>query len=241
MPDVWNTSLIQIKDGKRDTTDFVDDCIKLSWVKEIKTNNSMETIINELKLNNENIGNTMTVYEDSQFNIQFCYQQDYLEEHEITDITPQYNYFASLLNNTVDTIFGTTIFFKIDIINNIIVNLPACELFDLLANLHFIKTFQVRNGDLCEITLPNLPNKINDMTKDMQVHNIDKWKFFMPKDSPGDITDIGVELVDINKYNGLIFLLGKPDNELTNKYINEQTVRGSYFDLSESYIKKFFI
>lgn len=249
-PEDWDHQLITIRDGKRDSHDFIKSCIKNKVVSSSNVNNNEESlniIIQKLNLDRTKMANTITLFEDSSSIIQFCYHQDFIECNSKNLEGKYYNYFASIINNEISNIFGNAVFFEINKDNNQLNDLDPTKLFNFLANLHFVKTYQVRNGDLQEIAFPNIKGIIHSALKDKTFHSIQNWEFYMSKNSNGDITDLGIEPVDINNYNDLIIFKQKPQHEVTSQLIDEgkinieeNTIKGYYDDVDIKYIENFF-
>lgn len=250
IPEDWNQQLIKIIDGKRDTSEFIESCIRYPFVStEIvdTMDESMQVIFDKLELKSDMLANTITVYENKEYIIQYCYQQDYWDYHKPGPDVKCYNYFASIINNENENTFGTAVFFQIDKKNNSLMDLPPENIFNILASLYYVKLFQVRNGSLHEISFPNDKKIIEDMMKDKKQHILDTWEFYIDKDAQCDITDLGIELVDINQYNGLIIMKHKAENELNASLIQQykiqldNCIKGYYMDINEDYVSNFFM
>jgi len=241
----WDQSLIKIIDGKRISEDFINNCEINDNVKSINiktSEESMNYIIKSLELTKESYANTMTLVEDATGIIQFCYQQDFIESRMMDNEKLQntYNYFASITNNDISYIFGNVIYFKVDSKNNLI-DLTPTDLFGVLASIYYVSTFQVRDGDLYEITLLNSIDYIESMFKDMNCNKKNGWEFYLPKSNNSDMEELGIDLVDITDYNNLIILKQRDVNDISEKYKNtDRYARGVYQDLNEYTIKQLF-
>lgn len=244
-PSNWNQSLVKIQGGRRIIDDFVDDCETNECVTSINVTSgdeSIKYIIDTLELNKSNYANTLTIYEDLLCCIQVCYQQDFIEArlNDREKLQNTYNYFSSIINNDVNLIFGNAIFTKTNK-DKQLVDLTARELFSILANIYFFTTYQVRDGELAEITILNSKDYVDNNLKDMSSNIIGNWEFYMPPTSKGDITSLGIELVDINDYNNLIVLKKREITDISAQHINlDKYTRGIYQDLSEDTIKQLF-
>ena len=147
--DDWLVNNIKIIDGKRNIDDFVTESNNLQIIKKIELKNPDDFFVvlaDVLNIKEGYLTNTITVYEDNNSIIEFCYHQDYTSYFE-----PKINYFSSIINNTSEIICGKACFFMVERSSKKIIDLSLEKLLSLLANIHIFKTFQVRNGDLEEI------------------------------------------------------------------------------------------
>lgn len=243
--DDWPVNSIKIIDGKRDIDNFIEECKKLSFVKKLKLDNQSEFFVvlgNALNLDEQKLVNTLTVYEDNEYLIQFCYHQDYVNYYE-----PEFNYFSTIINNTNEIVFGKSCFFMVDKASKKIVDLPIEKLLLLLVNIHIFSTYQVRNGDLEQICFPNIKGHIDDIFKDYKKHKIYNWEFYIPKiNDEDDLNNLGITEVCIHKYNDLIILKMKEDNSIDNENVKKNNIdlnqiRGIYLDLEKNYLSKLFL
>lgn len=249
VPETWSQNLIKIIDGKRNIEEFIEDSLRKNVINKIEFNNNEEFVllINEkLNLNEHNVVNTLTIFEDKNYIIQFCYQQDYIEHYKPSTAQESrkvYNYFASMISNDIENIFGNVLFFKIKKNEKKLVNLTSEELLNLLANLYYVKTFQVLNNELVEIAILNNQGYINDAFKDRKKIERMGWEFYLGNNN---LEDIGLEPAKINDYNNLIILKKKSTHEISDNLIKENNInpnelRGVYQDLSLEYVEKLFI
>lgn len=244
--DDWPINNIKIVDGKRNIDEFIKDCKKLSIITKLELDDPKNFFIvlgDALDLNEQTLANTLTIYEDNDSLIQFCYHQDYTNYYE-----PKINYFSSIINNTSEIIFGKACFFMIDKATKKLIDLSLEKILILLANIHVFTTFQVRDGDLEEISFPNIKGHIDDIFKDYIKHSIYNLEFYIPKTNINDINleDLGLNEVCIYKYNGLITLKIKEDNSIDNENIKKNNIdtnqiRGLYLDLDKNYLSKLFL
>jgi hypothetical protein len=249
-PDQWDQNLIRLVEGRRDTTDFVRACVASPHVSSESVENgadSMHIIARVLDLKSDMLANTQTVFEDRSCYVQFCYHQDYMQYFRPTDTMSCYNYFASIISNEVEHVFGTAVFFQVDKTSNGLADLEPRRLFDLLANLHYVKAVQVRGGELVEVAFPNIQGYIRNALKDKKHHTLHNWEFYVSGSCKGDPTDLGIEPVDVADFEGLIVLLRKSRHETTLEMIeqgklklDEDQVRGVYADVDIAYAAKFF-
>jgi len=253
LPSVFPHTLIRIEDGHRQTDEFIQKCAALSVVScvDVDTNDSfLKLCIDELGLNEKNRGNTILLGKS----LHLCYMQDYVsyindmvkekgEQYLPTSVV--HNYFGTLVNLEGENVHGNAIVYKLD--DTKLVDAPKEEVFELISNFYFVKCYQVRNGDLGEITFPNIEPVIAESLKDKKKHIVDCWEFYLPSDAQCDITDLGVKQVDINTFNNLIILKRKDCmkdvwrslDELKKK-LRPDDLRGLYEDLDREYIKGFF-
>lgn len=249
-PDQWDQHLIRIVEGRRDTADFVQASAASLCVTSESVENgadSMHVIARALGLKPDMLANTQTVFEDRTCYVQFCYHQDYMQYFRPTDTLACYNYFASIISNEVEHVFGTAVFFQVDKATNQLADLSSERLFDLLANLHYVRAVQVRGGELVEVAFPNIQGYIRNSLKDKKRHILHNWEFYLSEGSKGDPTDLGIEPVDMGDFEGLIILLRKSRHETTLEMIeqgklklDEDQVRGVYGDVDIPYATKFF-
>jgi len=261
-PQDFPHSLIKIKDGVRYIDDFIKSCQSLPFITtiDIESNDDFINISTDvLNLNEQNRAATLNLKENNNDNtyIQLSYMQDYI--YYINDLVKEkgeeylpkgvvQNYFGSLVNNQNENIYGNALVFKVD--NKKLVDLEATEIFSLLCNFYYVKTYQVRNGELVEITFPNLQPIIADALKDRHKHVLDLWEFYGPQNM--DYSDLGVVPVNISDYEGLIILKQKENmNEVWKalKQVEEKEginkvpkndIRGLYEDLNKEYLQGFF-
>lgn len=243
--DEWPVNSIKIVDGKRYINDFIKECKKLSFIKKLELKDQSDFFIvlgNALNLDDKKLANTLTVFENNDYLIQFCYHQDYVNYYE-----PEFNYFSTIINSTNEIIFGKSCFFMVEKISKKIIDLPLENLLSLLVNIHIFTTYQVRNGDLEEISFPNIKGHINDLFKDYKKHKIYNWEFYIPKiDDEDDLHNLGINEVCIHKYNDLIILKSKEDNSIDDENIkntnsDSNQIRGIYLDLEKNYLSKLFL
>jgi hypothetical protein len=241
----WPISNIKIEDGKRNIDDFIKDCKKLSIITKLELNDPKDFFVvlgDAININEQTLANTLTIYEDNDSMIQFCYHQDYANFYE-----PKINYFSTIINNTSEIILGKSCFFMIDKTSKKVIDLPLENILMLLANIHIFKTFQVRNGDLEEICFPNIKGHIDNLFKDYNKHSVYNLEFYIPKTNTDiDLSDLGINEVCIHKYNGLIILKIKEDNSIDNESIKKNNIdtnqiRGLYLDLEKKYLSKLFL
>jgi hypothetical protein len=154
-----------------------------------------------------------------------------------------HNYFGTLINVNGDNVYGAAVFFKIN--DKTLTDLGGEELFEHLCNFYYLRTYQVRNAELVEITFPNIEPVIADCMKDKKKHVVDLWEFYMNNDV--DMTDLGVSPVPISSFEGLIVLKRKEHMGPVWAAINElkksqraDDLRGLYEDINKEYIKGFF-
>lgn len=241
-PEDWEQHLIKIDNGRRNITDFVESCgINEKVCKHnVSSEESMEFIVSTLELDERSLANTVTIYQDNNYIIQYCFQQDYVEAHP-NKYENVYNYFTSIITSDVFCVFGKSVFLKIDTKTKKLLNLSENELFSILANIYFIKSYQVLNGELREVTFLNVTSHILNELKDMKVHKIADWEFYISNNNPIDLTDLGLDKVNINDYNGLVILKRKFINDIAKNYIlDDSTSRGVYQDLDEDSLKLLF-
>jgi hypothetical protein len=243
--DDWPVSNIKIVDGKRDINDFIDECKKLSFVKKIELSDQSEFFVvlgNALNLDEQKLVNTLTVFENNDYLIQFCYHQDYVNYNE-----PEFNYFSTIINTTNEIVFGKACFFMIEKTSKKLVDLSLEKLLSLLINIHIFSTCQIRNGDLEEICFPNIKGHIDDIFKDYKKHKVYNWEFYIPKiDDEEDLYVLGIKEVCIHKYNNLIILKTKEENTIDDENIKKNNIdlnqiRGIYLDLEKKYLSKLFL
>jgi hypothetical protein len=244
-------TLITIKDGRRYTEDFVRACQNLSFVSSTDINNNDEFIAlcsEVLELNDNNRASTVDISKD----IQACYMQDYV--YYINDLVKEkgeeylpkgvvHNYFATLTNINGDNVYGNAVLYKVD--GKKLIDLEGEELFEHLSNFYYLKTYQVRGGELVEITFPNVEPIVAEALKDKRKHVLDLWEFYIGNDV--EMTDLGIKPVDIKDYEGLIVLKRKENMSLVWKAIEDlkktrraDDLRGLYEDVNKEYIKGFF-
>ena len=92
----WPVNNIKIVNGKRNSDDFYYECNKLPFIHKLDLNDQKDFFVvlgKTLNLNEQTLVNTLTVYEDNDSLIQFCYHQDYTNYYE-----PQVNYFSTIIN-----------------------------------------------------------------------------------------------------------------------------------------------
>jgi hypothetical protein len=243
--DVWPVNNIKITDGKRNIDDFIYECKKSQLIKKLDLDDQKNFFVvlgDALNLNEQTLINTLTIYEDNDSLIQFCYHQDYTNFHE-----PKINYFSTIINNTSEIIFGKACFFRVDRTTKKLIDLSLETLLTFLVNIHIFTTFQVRNGDLEEVCFPNIKGHIDDIFKDYNKHRIYNWEFYIPKNNTdNDLNELGIKEVCIYKYNGLIILKVKEDNSIDNENIKKNNIdtsqiRGIYLDLEKNYLSKLFL
>jgi hypothetical protein len=243
--DDWPVNDIKIIDGKRNIDDFIYESKKLQIIKKLDLDdpkNFFVVLSNALNLNEQTLINTLTIYEDNDSIIQFCYHQDYTNFYE-----PKLNYFSTIINNTSEIIYGKACFFRSDKKTKELIDLSFENLLTFLANIHIFTTFQVRNGDLEEICFPNIKGHIDDIFKDYNKHKIYNWEFYIPKSNTEvDLQELGIKEVCIYKYNGLIILKVNEDNSIDNESIKKNNIdtnqiRGIYLDLEKNYLSKLFL
>jgi hypothetical protein len=243
--DDWPVNNIKITDGKRNIDDFINESKKLKLIKKLELDdpkNFFVVLSNALNLNEQTLINTLTIYEDDDSIIQFCYHQDYSNFHE-----PRVNYFSTIINNTSEIIFGKACFFRSDKKTKELIDLSFEKLLTFLANIHIFSTFQVRNGELEEICFPNIKGHIDDIFKDYNKHKIYNWEFYIPKSNTEvDLQQLGIKEACIYKYNGLIILKVNEDNSIDNESIKKNNIdtnqiRGIYLDLEKNYLSKLFL
>lgn len=253
LPSVFPHTLIRIVDGQRQTDEFVKKCATLSEVSCVDIDDNDQFLglcIKELGLNQKNRGNTISLGKS----LHMCYMQDYVayindavkergEEALPTGVV--HNYFGTLVNIEGENVHGNAIVYKLD--ENQLVDANEEQVFELISNFYFVKCYQVRNGELVEITFPNIEPVIAESLKDKKKHLVDCWEFYLPPDAQCDITDLGVKQVDINSFNNLIILKRKECmkdvwNALADlkKKLRPDDLRGLYEDLDREYIKGFF-
>jgi hypothetical protein len=243
--DDWLINNIKIIDGKRNIDDFISESNNLHTIKKLELDdqkNFFVVLADALNLNEQYLLNTLTIYEDNDSLIQFCYHQDYTNFFE-----PKINYFATIINNTNEIIYGKTCYFMVDKSSKKLIDLSLEKLLTFLANIHILTTFQVRDGDLEEICFPNIKGHIDDIFKDYKKHKIYNWEFYIPKSNIDvDLDELGIKEVCIAKYNGLIILKVKEDNSIDNESIKKNKIdtnqiRGIYLDLEKKYLSKLFL
>jgi len=243
--DDWPVNNIKIVDGKRNIDDFIYETKKLQLIKKLDLDdpkNFFVVLSNALNLNEQTLINTLTIYEDNDSIIQFCYHQDYTNFYE-----PKLNYFSTIINNTSEIVYGKACVFKSDKKTKELIDLSFENLLTFLANIHIFTTFQVRNGDLEEICFPNIKGHIDDIFKDYNKHKIYNWEFYIPKSNTEvDLQELGIKEVCIYKYNGLIILKVNEDNSIDNESIKKNNIdtnqiRGIYLDLQKNYLSKLFL
>ena len=243
--DDWLINNIKIIDGKRNIDDFISESNNLQLIKKLELDdqkNFFVVLADALNLNEQYLLNTLTIYEDNDSLIQFCYHQDYTNFFE-----PKINYFSTIINNTNEIIYGKTCYFMVDKSSKKLIDLSLEKLLTFLANIHILTTFQVRDGDLEEICFPNIKGHIDDIFKDYKKHKIYNWEFYIPKSNiEVDLDELGIKEVCIAKYNGLIILKVKEDNSIDNESIKKNKIdtnqiRGIYLDLEKKYLSKLFL
>jgi hypothetical protein len=243
--DDWSVNNIKIIDGKRNIDDFISETNNSQLIKKLELddqNNFFVVLRDALNLNEQYLLNTLTIYEDNDSLIQFCYHQDYTNFFE-----PKINYFSTIINNTSEIIYGKACYFMVDKSSKKLIDLSLEKLLTFLANIHIFTTFQVRNGDLEEICFPNIKGHIDDIFKDYNKHIIYNWEFYIPKSNTDvDLHDLGIKEVCIYKYNGLIILKVNEDNSIDNESIKKNNIdtnqiRGIYLDLQKNYLSKLFL
>lgn len=250
LPSDFPHTLISINNGCRDSTDFIQACKSLSFVSsiDIESNEEFMRYCGEvIGLNEENRGTTVDVSPT----VSLCYMQDYIGY--INDVVkekgvehlPQgvvHNYFATLVNLHGENVYGNVIAYKLD--GTQLVDLEAEELFDFICNFYYLKTYQVRNGELHEIVFPNMEPVIQDYMKDKHKHVIDFWEFYISKNV--DMSNLGIKPVDIQDFEGLIIFKRKENMSEVWKVIDDlkkvrpDDLRGLYEDVNKEYIKGFF-
>ena len=242
--DNWLVNNIKIIDGKRNIDDFVTESNNLQIIKKLELDdpdNFFVVLADALNIKEGYLTNTITVYEDNNSLIEFCYHQDYTNYFE-----PKINYFSSIVNNTSEVICGKACFFMVERSSKKIIDLSLEKLLGLLANIHIFTTCQVRNGDLEEICFPNIKGHIDDIFKDYNKHKIYNWEFYMPKSNTAVLDDLGITEVCIAKYDGLIILKMNEDNSIDDESIKKNNIetnqiRGIYLDLEKKYLSKLFL
>jgi hypothetical protein len=243
--DDWPVNNIKITDGKRNLDDFIEECKKLPFIKKLDLDDPKDFFVvlgNALNLNEKTLANTLTIYEDDEQIIQFCYHQDYNNYYE-----PKINYFSTIINNTSEIVMGKACFFMTNKSSKQIIDLSFEKLLTFLANIHIVKTFQVRNGDLEEICFPNIKGHIDELFKDYNKHLIYNWEFYIPKNIIDvDLEILGIKEVCIHKYNGLIIFKVNENNSIDNESIKKNNIdttqiRGLYLDLEKNYLSKLFL
>jgi hypothetical protein len=237
-PEDWPQHLITVINGRRNIDKFIEGCS--SSPKAIKHNVSAEEsiakIIKILNLNDTNLANTITVFCDNNINIQYCFHQDYVETYP-NKLENVYNYFTSIITSDVFSVCGNAVFIKTDNNNNLL-DLSEEELFSILANIYFLKSYQVLNGELSEITFINITSHINKALGLLKLTKLANWEFYYDK----EVGDLGFKKVDINNYNGLIILKRKELNDIAKNYIIEDSdSRGVYEDLNENIVNLLFL
>jgi hypothetical protein len=210
----------------------------------------LKLCIETLGLNEKNRANTISMGKS----MYICYMQDYIMyvNQVVTEkgksALPDgvvHNYLASLVNIEGENVHGNAVVFKLD--DKDLVDADKNDVFEPLANFYYVKCFQVRNGELVEFTLPNIEPVIADLMKDKKKYRTDLWEFYMPNDSPADLSELGIDKVDIRDYNNLVVLkrkehMGPVWDTLASlkKQIKPEDLRGLYEDLDREYIKRFF-
>ena len=242
--DDWLVNNIKIIDGKRNIDDFIAESNNLQIIKKLELDdpdNFFVVLADALNIKEGYLTNTITVYEDNNSIIEFCYHQDYTNYFE-----PKINYFSSIINNTSEIICGKACFFMIERSSKKIIDLSLEKLLGLLANIHIFTTCQVRNGDLEEICFPNIKGHIDDIFKNYNKHKVYNWEFYMPKSNTAVLDDLGITEVCIAKYDGLIILKMNEDNSIDDESIKKNNIetnqiRGIYLDLEKKYLSKLFL
>ena len=243
--DDWLVNNIKIIDGKRNIDDFIAESNNLQIIKKLELDDPDKFFVvlaDALNIKEGYLTNTITLYEDNNSIIEFCYHQDYTNYFE-----PKINYFSSIINNTSEIICGKACFFMVERSSKKIIDLSLEKLLGLLANIHIFTTCQVRNGDLEEICFPNIKGHIDDIFKDYNKHTIYNWEFYMPKSNTTVVLDdLGIIEVCIYKYDGLIILKVNEDNSIDNESIKKNNIetnqiRGIYLDLEKKYLSKLFL
>jgi hypothetical protein len=243
--DDWCIDNIKIIDGKRNIDNFISESNNSQVIKKLDLDDQKNFFVvlgEALNLNEQYLLNTLTIYEDSESLIQFCYHQDYTNFFE-----PKINYFSTIINNTSEIIYGKACYFMVDKASKKLIDLSLEKLLTFLANIHIFTTFQVRNGDLEEICFPNIKGHIDDIFKDYNKHIIYNWEFYIPKSNTEvDLHELGIKEVCIYKYNGLIILKVNEDNSIDNESIKKNNIdtnqiRGIYLDLEKNYLSKLFL
>ena len=188
--DDWLVNNIKIIDGKRNIDDFITESNNLQIIKKLELDDPDKFFVvlaDALNIKEGYLTNTITVYEDNNSLIEFCYHQDYTNYFE-----PQINYFSSIVNNTSEVICGKACFFMVERSSKKIIDLSLEKLLGLLANIHIFTTCQVRNGDLEEICFPNIKGHIDDIFKNYNKHKVYNWEFYMPKSNTAVLDDLGI-------------------------------------------------
>ena len=242
--DDWLVNNIKIIDGKRNIDDFITESNNLQIIKKLELDDPDKFFVvlaDALNIKEGYLTNTITVYEDNNSIIEFCYHQDYTNYFE-----PKINYFSSIINNTSEIICGKACFFMIERSSKKIIDLSLEKLLGLLANIHIFTTCQVRNGDLEEICFPNIKGHIDDIFKNYNKHKVYNWEFYMPKSNTAVLDDLGITEVCIAKYDGLIILKMNEDNSIDDESIKKNNIetnqiRGIYLDLEKKYLSKLFL
>jgi hypothetical protein len=243
--DDWSVNNIKIIDGKRNIDDFIYESKQTQLIKKLDLDDQKNFFVvlkDALNLNEQYLLNTLTIYEDNDSLIQFCYHQDYTNFFE-----PKINYFSTIINNTSEIIYGKACYFMVDKSSKKLIDLSLEKLLTFLANIHIFTTFQVRNGDLEEICFPNIKGHIDDIFKDYNKHIIYNWEFYIPKSNTEvDLHELGIKEVCIYKYNGLIILKVNENNSIDNENIKKNKIdtnqiRGIYLDLEKKYLSKLFL
>lgn len=251
MPGDFPHTLVSVRDGCRYTDDFIQACKNLPFVSrvDVASNDEFVELCNrELELNESNLATTVDISKD----IQLCCMRDYV--HYINDLVKEkgeeflpkgvvHNYFATLVNLHNENVCGNVVVFKTE--GKKLVDLEAGELFPFLANFYYVKTYQVRNGELVEMTFPNNEPVIRDLMKDKKKHVVDLWEFYISKDV--DMGDLGFKKVDMKDFEGLIVLKRKENMSVVWKALEDvkvtqkpEDLRGLYEDLDGEYVREFF-
>jgi hypothetical protein len=184
--DDWLVNNIKIIDGKRNIDDFVNESNNLQLIKKLELDDPDKFFVvlgDVLNIKEGYLTNTITVYEDNNSIIEFCYHQDYTNYFE-----PKLNYFSSIINNTSEIIFGKACFFMVDKTSKKLIDLSLEKLLSFMANMHVFTTCQVRNGDLEEICFPNIKGHIDDIFKE--------YDFLLMPTTPGTAFSLGTKNKD---------------------------------------------
>ena len=248
--DEWNYDDVVLENGKRNSlywsrkmldNDFIfEKRIPIDDKLSDMSGNTMSFIketTKSLRYKEEQMINTVNVYEHANYTIQMMYVSDYNCFN-----TDQYNYFATIVNTESMQVFGPAIFFKTE--NGLTTNLTLDQLLCCLLNFYYVKTFRYKDSKFIEITNRNLEYDIDDMFKGYHKKFIDGWVVLSEKKE--ELENFKDKNNKLSDFTDLIWFKlkdykGEVHDQIKDIHNKDDDFRGMYMDLDVDFIlKKFF-
>lgn len=249
--DDWNFDNLDVNGRQRDSYYWVKDMIEEDFItrktipqldhfKENDQSGNTISFLNcltqSLNFQQDQMMNTVNVYEHCDYTIQMTYIMDY----NFTNST-DFNYFATMVNTECVKVFGPAIFYKTE--NGLTTNLKLDELLETLLNFYHVVTYRYKNGNFEQICNRNMEHEIEAVFKSYCKRRINDW--IVLSEDKDQLTRLKPSNNKLSDFNDLIWFKlktysGDIYHQLKDDVVSEDDFRGLYMDIGKDYILKTF-